>query len=173
MRRHLQVHVQVGRPSEPNWAYNDANGTILLAAWSRIRSVLLATGLQRVSKENVIGNFKIIGNPRLQDISALGTSLRCKDGVPGSVNSTAVLGVIQVIPKDPFPFWNTCLMSTAGQARDPSPFLALLDRNQTIPAYEEKLLKEESSSLQSHFSTLCLGLDQATCLSFFTLSHGR
>jgi hypothetical protein len=171
MRRHLQVHVQVGRPSEPNWAYNYANGTILLAAWSR--SLLLATGLQRVTKENVIGNFQIIGNPRLQDISALSTSLRCKDGVPGSVNSTAVLGVIQVVPKDPFPFWNSCLMSTAGQARDPSPFLALLDRNQTNPAYEEK---EESSSLQSHFSTLCLGLGQATCPSppsFFTLSPGR
>jgi hypothetical protein len=85
--------------------------------------------------------------------------------VPGSVrsvNSTAVLGVIQVVPKDPFPFWYSCLMSTAGQARDPSPFLALLDRNQTIPAYEEK---EKSSSLQSQFSTHSLGLGQATCPS--------
>ena len=78
---------------------------------------MLVAGLQGLSEVDVIGNLQIIGNPRLQDISALDNFLECDNGMPKKVDPMAVLGVIQITPEVVSINGTSCLISTAEQAR--------------------------------------------------------
>ncbi len=62
-----------------------------------------------------MGNLQILGNPRLQDISALEDALGCVGNRPTAVDAKAVLGAIEVIPEGASSS-TSCLINNAAQA---------------------------------------------------------
>ena len=63
----------------------------------------------------MVGKLEILGNPRLQDISALEDALGCVGNRPTAVDAKAVLGAIEVIPEGA-PSSTSCLINNAAQA---------------------------------------------------------